>query len=230
MANEKAIKPNRPSSAFHGGNFWYLFAGLLLTLLAVPFSQRLFGGGRYSLTLLFSLFMLVAIWSLSTAQRIFQVGVLLVLSIFVIAGAIALTGASQFLTLSAVVLMLIFCALSCFIAARHVFAMQQVDLNSLVGAFCVYLLLGMIWALLYHLLLLFEPSAFTGNISVQDQRTFPDMLYFSFVTLASLGYGDISPVGELTRTLAYLEAVTGQFYLAVMVASLVGVYSAKRKQ
>ncbi|MGZ4957858.1 MAG: ion channel [Methylomonas sp.] len=211
------------------GNFWYLFVGLLLMLLSVPFSTRVpMGEGRYSIMILFTLFMLVAIWSLSESRHIFRLGILLVLSIVGVVGVNALSGSSHALDSIGLLLMLIFCSLSCFIAARNVFVWHRVDLNSLVGAFCVYLLLGMIWALLYRLLYINGWAAFTGNIAEQDQ--FPDLLYFSFVTLASLGFGDIVPIGSLPKTLAYLEAVVGQFYLAVMVASLVGIYSTGRKR
>jgi len=214
----------------HTSNFWYLFAGLIFTFFTVPFSHDLPGVGRYSITLLFSLFMLVAVWSLSISRRIFQLGTLLVLSISSI-GVINYVFAeyNQILELIGLLLMLLFCSLSCWIAARNVFIWHKVDLNSLVGAFCVYLLLGLIWALLYRLLHLYGWATFAGNIHENGQEIFPDLLYFSFVTLASLGYGDIAPIGGLVRTFAYLEAVIGQFYLAVMVASLVGVYSNRRR-
>jgi hypothetical protein len=217
-----------PIIARHGGNFWYLFAGLIFTFLALPLSRSL-GVGRYSMTLLFSFFMLVAVWSLSVSRRIFHLGTLLVLSISSISVFNYLfTEFHQILELLGLLLMLIFCSLSCWIAARNVFIWHKVDLNSLVGAFCVYLLLGLIWALLYRLLHLYGWATFSGNIHENGQEVFPDLLYFSFVTLASLGYGDIAPIGGLVRTFAYLEAVIGQFYLAVMVASLVGVYSNRR--
>jgi len=212
------------------GNFRYLFIGLLAVLLAMPFSAHLPGSGRYSLTLLFCLFMLISVWSLVGSRRIFQFGVLLVVAIASLAGANFALGASQELEIVGLGLMLVFCGLSCLIAARNVFVWHQVDLNSLVGAFCVYLLQGLIWALLYRMLHFFDWVNFTGNISDQPEKVFSDLTYFSFVTLASLGYGDISPVSGLAKTLAYLEALVGQFYLAVMVASLVGVYSSGRRR
>ena len=221
----KEISPEKPSS---GGNFWFLLAGLLFTLLAVPVTHQFSGMERYSMTLLFSVFMLVSIWSLAASRRVFQIGVLLVIGITAIVGISAFNGTHFFQEVLGIVLMLTFCVLSCWIAARNVFLLHKADLNSLAGAFCVYLLIGLIWALLYKLLLLFDLAAFSGNITAQEQEQFPDLLYFSFVTLASLGYGDVTPIGGLVRTFAYLEAVIGQFYLAVMVASLVSAYSAHR--
>ncbi|MGZ4957815.1 MAG: ion channel [Methylomonas sp.] len=213
-----------------GGNFWYLFAGLLLTLLAMPFSSDLPGIERYSIALSFCLFMLIAVWSLAASRRVFRFGVLLVLIITGIAGMNIFAGSSRALEPVGLALVLIFCCLSCYIAARNVFVWHRVDLNSIVGAFCVYLLFGMIWALMYRLLNHYGLATFSGNVAGNERELLPDLIYFSFVTLASLGYGDISPIGGLAKTFAYLEAVVGQFYLAVMVATLVGVYSAGRKR
>lgn len=213
-----------------GGNFYYLLAGLLITLLGLPFGSKVPGMGLHSMTLFFSLFMLLAVWSLAASRRIFQLGALLVLCIFSIVGIDIFIGFSRTLDILSLLLMTIFCSLSCYIATFNVFVMHRVDFNSLVGAFCVYLLLGVMWSLFYCASFILGWGAFSGINDAQGLEVFPDLVYFSFVTLASLGYGDIFPVGELTRTLAYLEAVTGQFYLAVMVAGLVGAYSVGQKR
>jgi len=212
------------------GNFGYLFIGLLAVLLAMPFGSNLPGNGKYSVTLLFCFFMLVSVWSLAASKRVFHFGILSVLGISGLVGINIGFGVSHYLQILESLLVTVFCALSCFIAARNVFIWHRVDLNSLVGAFCVYLLLGLIWALLFRMAQLCGLASFTGNIAEQPEHVFPDLVYFSFVTLASLGYGDIIPIGGLPKTLAYLEALIGQFYLAVMVASLVGLYSAGRKR
>jgi len=229
--NTETVKKDiSPEKSHTGGNFWFLLAGLLFTLLAVPVTHQFSGMERYSMTLLFTVFMLVSIWSLAASRLVFHIGILLVIGITAIVGINAFSETHFFQEVLGIVLMLTFCILSCWIAARNVFLLHKADPNSLAGAFCVYLLIGLIWALLYKLLLLFDLAAFTGNITAQEEEQFPDLLYFSFVTLASLGYGDVTPTGGLVRTLAYLEAVLGQFYLAVMVASLVGVYSSQRRK
>lgn len=230
MNNDVINKRSSRHKLKPSGNFSFLFIGLILTLVALPFSYSMAALGRYSITLLFSLFMLVSVWSLAASRYVFQLGRLLVVIIGSIAGIGAVYGVGHTLEMLGLLLMLIFCGLSAYIAGRDVFVMHRVDLNSLIGAFCVYLLIGMIWALLYRLLHLYGLASFSGNITEEERALFPDLVYFSFVTLASLGYGDISPIGGLPRTLAYLEAVIGQFYLAVMVASLVGVYSGRRMQ
>ena len=105
-----------------------------------------------------------------------------------------------------------------FIFGRH----DEVTLDLLAGAALVYLLLAVAWANLYALAELFHPGSFLVSApdTVPDGRLF---IYYSFVTLTSLGYGDVSPAAPLTRSLAILEAVIGQLYLVMAVASLVGV-------
>lgn len=219
-----------PGKITASGNFAYLFFGLLLFFLAAPYNHLLPGVGHYSIVLLFTLFMLVAVWSLSSSHHTYRLGALLALCISGISTINFFIGYSNFLMMTGYCLLLTFCCLSCWIAARNIFVLHQVNFNSLIGAFCVYLLLGLIWAILYALLLLNGWADFSGNITHQPNRLFPEMLYFSFVTLVSLGYGDIAPASSLVRTLAYLEAVLGQFYLAVMVASLVGAFTSHRIQ
>jgi len=226
--NDIETKHSKRRKLIPSGNFSYLFVGLILFLLVLPFVNSFQVLGRYSVTMLFSLFMLVSVWSLANSRQVFVFGILLVVGISSVLGASAVWGVSQELEALGLLLVLTFCGLSTVIAGHNVFVMHQVDVNSLIGAFCVYLVIGLIWALLYRLLHLYGLTLFSGNITQQEKEILPDLVYFSFVSLASLGYGDIVPVSGLSRTLAYLEALVGQFYLAVMVASLVGVYSSRR--
>ncbi len=87
------------------------------------------------------------------------------------------------------------------------------------GAIAAYLLLGLIWAYAYALVAHLRPGALSGPFRAEDgPRAF---LYFSFVTLTTVGYGDMLPVHPVARSLAMLEAVTGPLYLAILVARLV---------
>ncbi len=124
--------------------------------------------------------------------------------------------------LSRHLLALIFFTGAAYNAAHQVLLSRQVKTNVIVGAMAIYLLLGLGWASLYALVLLFEPQALDGVRIVDGVSDFPHLLYFSYVTLTTLGYGDVTPAIPLTRTLAYLEAITGTFYLAIVVASLIG--------
>ena len=94
--------------------------------------------------------------------------------------------------------------------------------NAIAGTLAIYLLLGLIWATLYAITLHFIPDAFKGIELEAGTDAFPRVLYFSYVTLATLGYGDISPAAPISKTLAYLQAIAGTFFLAIVVASLIG--------
>ena len=99
---------------------------------------------------------------------------------------------------------------------KKLFIVKRVDVDTIKGGICVYLLLGMIWAFFYESIALFDPQAF----NVEN----PTFFYFSYTTLTTVGYGDIVPVHPVARTLSNLEGITGQVYLAVFVARLVGLY------
>ena len=78
------------------------------------------------------------------------------------------------------------------------------------------------WAIAYLLILEFSPSSFTGLEAKNWGDNFSNAAYFSFVTLTTLGYGDISPISPVAQVIVYLEAIAGVFYMAIVVASLVG--------
>lgn len=114
-----------------------------------------------------------------------------------------------------------------YVAARQVLftgSNGKIEFNTIVGTLAVYLLLGIVWTCLYLFTLEFWPEGIKG-IEYRDWHdNFNAAAYYSFVTMTSLGYGDITPTVPVTRTLAYLQAITGTFYMAVVVASLVATY------
>ena len=109
------------------------------------------------------------------------------------------------------------------LAARQVLFTGHIDTNKVVGAICIYLLMGLIWALSYLLIAQATPGAFNGLEQLPWYENFADVSYYSYVTLTTLGYGDISPVAPVARFLVYMEAIVGVFYMAILVASLIGI-------
>ena len=96
------------------------------------------------------------------------------------------------------------------------------------GSVAIYLLLGLTWAQAYELLHILCPGAWTGTASeVPVSQTW---IYYSFVTLTTMGYGDITPVHPVARSLAILEALTGQLYLAITLARLVALHIKSEEQ
>ncbi len=106
------------------------------------------------------------------------------------------------------------------IILRDVMRAEVITWDRIQGAVCAYLLIGVAWGVLYAWVGLRDPQAFSGAVEVGAHSGEP-MVYFSFVTLTTLGYGDITPVSQTARTLAWLEAAFGQIYLVVLVAHLV---------
>lgn len=112
----------------------------------------------------------------------------------------------------------------------HVLREERVTFDKICAALCSYLLLGLIWAILYSLLEFLEPGTFLAGgevIARGDPAAFQGVglgqaIYFSFTTLTTLGYGDITAATPLARNLCVLEALIGQIYLVVLVARLVG--------
>ena len=89
-------------------------------------------------------------------------------------------------------------------------------------------MLGFAFGCIYYLLNILIPDGFAvNNLRLTSGRS-PDLMYFSFVTLATLEYGDVTPVTESARALAQLEALAGMIYVAVFMARLVSMYSAER--
>jgi hypothetical protein len=85
-----------------------------------------------------------------------------------------------------------------------------------------------VWGIVFFLLSVISPGSFVGIVGESWSEQLNEFTYYSFVTLTTLGFGDITPVAPVARTLSYLEAVLGQMYLTVLVAALVGMHIANR--
>ncbi|WP_223342436.1 MULTISPECIES: potassium channel family protein [unclassified Synechocystis] len=100
---------------------------------------------------------------------------------------------------------------------------QKVDQNVLLGAISVYLLLGVFWFLLYRISYIISPTNFS-ELQSDGVNNFI-LLYFSFTTLTTLGYGDITPTDSVAMGLSNMEAIVGQMYSVIFVARLVSLYT-----
>jgi voltage-gated potassium channel Kch len=101
---------------------------------------------------------------------------------------------------------------------RALIRRRVIDLRTVLGAVCVYILLGMLWSFAYAAIGTIQSDPFFLE---QQTATVADYLYFSFVTLTTVGYGDLTAAGGLGRAIASLEAVIGQLYLVTVIALLV---------
>lgn len=115
---------------------------------------------------------------------------------------------------------------------KYIFFMRsRVDMDLIYGAISIYLLIGSGFGELFQALALADPNSFNGiEIADSYDKVARSMNYFSFVTLTTLGYGDITPATHNTKVLAYSEAIVGQLYLAILVARLVGTHMAQSQE
>jgi hypothetical protein len=109
---------------------------------------------------------------------------------------------------------------------------SRLSSEKIFGAVCAYLLLGFVFSSVYVFIALVDPDAFTYSEVIESTlasspRGQAVFTYFSFVTMSTLGYGDISPVSAAARSCAWIQAVTGQLYLAITIAALVGIHVAR---
>ena len=114
----------------------------------------------------------------------------------------------------------LFFAVATIIIIRHLINQKVITTDLIWGAVCGYFLLGFMWGDIFSLLETLQPGSFNLGEGVPD---IDSLIYFSFVTLATLGYGDIVPLTKQAQSLAIIEAVMGQMYLAVNIAALVAI-------
>ena len=106
-----------------------------------------------------------------------------------------------------------------------IFSSRSVTWGVISAALVVYLLLGTIWSFGYTLVDLLVPGSFNIAEHLVGSDG-PSFMYYSFITLTTIGYGDITPISSMARSLSMLEGITGQTYMAVLVARLVGIHVA----
>jgi hypothetical protein len=202
----------------------YLMLALLALLLVHPF----FSGGPAGRTLLLVLnsgTLVAGIYAVSEDRRHTMIALGLGLFWFGLAWSDHALGVGV-TRVPTLVVAVVFYAFAVVRILTFVLSNSQVTKGKIYGAVSVYLLLGVAWASCYSLLYAVQPEAFFVDAahSTGGPLRLVDFLYFSFVTLTTLGYGDITPLSAQARSLSMMEAVCGVLYIAVLVARLVGVY------
>jgi voltage-gated potassium channel len=211
-------------------NFNYMLVGLTIFLIGVPIGLdlQLFTPDIVR-TIGFSAILIIGVLSLKNSGRSFAVGIALVIA-GIVMNLIHIVWPETDLVIGEMMSLLAFMVLATGGVFHQIAASNVLSPNRIVGAICVYLLIGVIWSIAYALLELAAPGSFDGFASEMSSAWEPAWVYYSFVTLTSLGYGDLLPLTNSARTLSYLETVVGQFYLAIMVAGLVGAYLSAKSE
>jgi voltage-gated potassium channel len=202
-----------------------LLIALAALLICAPFVEEL-EGGRLILSVLFSLLLVAAVFAVADRKRTFTIALILavpaITARWVSYFRPDLVHPAVFLVCSLVLLAFVIGHLLHFILRAPI-----VTVEVLCASLAAYLMLGLVWTVAYWLVDQLTPGgafSFNTNRSVESMNGF-NGIYFSFITLSTVGYGDITPVSRAARWLAALEAMTGLLYVAVLIARLVSLYS-----
>ena len=209
-------------------NFVYMLIALVLFLVGQPVLGYLhIIPDALEMPIASILLLGIGVWSLADSKVTFRIGMTFAL-LGIVASVVAAYNEQTTYKLLSVAALFCFLLLSTRSAFIQIAFGEKLNLNRLLGAVCVYLLLGALWSTLYSSLHQVSPESFSGAVSTEAGAG--QWVYYSFVTLTTLGYGDILPVSPAARALAYAEAIIGVFYMAVLVAMLVSAYAADRQK
>lgn len=208
----------------YSGRYYFLFLSLIMLFILRPFLE-----GFYKFGFILDIFLSFIL--ISGVYAVCQNRLHTIISTVVAFLAFGVWWSSYFaqnrvLDFLAAIMGIIFfyhIALAIFI---DIFSKTKATVNIIFGAMCAYFMIGFGWGFIYRLADLITPDSF--KIATASEITFSDYSYYSFVTLTTLGYGDITPLTHATQMLSVLEAAFGQFYLAVLIAGLMGKYIAQK--
>ena len=210
-------------------NFVYLAAGLVLLLFVGALLEYLPGdsGPRITQGATVAALLICAGSQKGNGSRFASILVFTLVMLLLVVGGAMLDRAG--LNYAHMLMLLCFFLWMTWLAARQVLFTGSITRNDIVGAICIYMLLGLIWAIIYLFIGEVMPGAFNGLSQAPWLENFSAAVYFSFVTITTLGYGDISPASPLARFFVIMEAIVGVFYMAILVASLIGVRMSDRE-
>jgi hypothetical protein len=206
-----------------------LLVALALLFFFFPFVEEV-KGGDIIVSILLSLVLLCAVLAVADRKRVLVIAV--ALAIPAIAGRWIshfrpdLVPPPVFLTAGLVLIAFVVANL-----LRFVLRAPSVNIEVLCASISAYLMLGLLWTVAYWLVDQLTPGAFAFNTNDGRQSIHGfNAFYFSFVTLSTVGFGDITPVSKIARMLAAMEAITGLLYVAVLIARLVALYSSPKSE
>jgi hypothetical protein len=206
------------------GRFLFLFLSLLIFFAIRPFLEDLVKIG-YLADVFLTLILISGVYAVGRRGH-------LLFALLLVGAALTVRWVSYGMALPyaesiVATLSIIFFTFLSIVILNHIFSETEMNLDVIMGAICVYFAIGLIWAYTFSLLETFEPGSFDLPQGIEVKVA--HFAYYSFVTLTTLGYGDITPMSNPARNLAVLEAMMGQLYLAVLIAGLVGKYIAGRR-
>ena len=230
--NQEPVPRRAPAVGLRISGFNYsaveLLAALAVLFFTVPFVNDLPSGDLIE-ALLVTLVMVSAVLAVGGRRRTLVTAVALVIP------ALAAKWMNHLRPdlVSPLIYIITAIAFFAFISAQlllFILRARQVDANVLCAGLSGYLLLGLLWVPAYLLVARLNPAAFVMTAGTDTGAPMDGFhaFYFSFITLCTVGYGDVTPVSKVARMLAVVEAIAGLFYMAVLISRLVSVYSSNQ--
>jgi hypothetical protein len=207
----------------------YHYSLLFLSLMILIFLPYFAGGPIQQIitTICLSLVFLIAIEAVSTPRRFLALGIVIAVLLILLDWSIYLLRDEGVFRAIAYSFFLIYMVFVAYRLLLYIVKNKNVDGQVIMAAISVYLLLGLVGALLAGVIDLIYPAAYSiSNTGIG--LPWREFLYYSFVTLTTLGYGDIYPVIDESRALAMLLSIAGPFYLATVIAILISKFTLKR--
>src|SRR6266436_4443227 len=206
----------------------YLLLSLLGLILLFPYAKGdVFG--RIALAILHSLVLIGGAYAISRNRRTLVVGSGLAVLGVALQWIALLTSMVVFIRLAGIVYV-VFLVLTVGNLLQYLLKKGPITADKLHGALAGYIMLAFLWAFIYAMIESFVPGSFSfGHFGAMDSAAFFRLLYFSFTTLTTTGYGDITPVTDQARSVVLIEQFTGVFFVGVLIARLAGLYPPQQR-
>jgi len=201
----------------------YLLASILLVFLIGPVA---FDYGLLSIVNLEILFLVILIFSIFLHRHDSKLFKVTVVSLIIILINILFFDNNQ--SVSQYFLKILIVSITIVELFREIFKTKIIDSHIISSAISIYVLVGIFWYLLFMFLLMIDPDSFYIR-NYNPEMVSIDMIYFSFTTLTTLGYGDITPVSYTAKMWSITEAMMGVMFLAVMISRVVSLFGSKKK-
>jgi hypothetical protein len=205
------------------GKYFYLLISIVILLLLYPFLE--YGDVREALlSILSSVVAITGIYAVSYNKR--DLFIALLLGVPTITFELIDIFGVELPHAVIVVFALLFYLFTLTTIVSHVFRDEEVTGDTIYGAICVYLLMGVTWTAIFILIEILQPGSYYINPPNNPDHILNwfDFLYYSYATLTTLGYGEITPISSHARSFAVLETIVGQLFLTILVARLVGLH------
>ncbi|MEQ9209219.1 MAG: potassium channel family protein [Pseudomonadales bacterium] len=112
---------------------------------------------------------------------------------------------------------------------RYLLETDEIDTDMVLAAISVYFLIGLLWAFIYVTIETSTPGSFSLPPNSSEGPTYSLFVYFSYVTLTTLGYGEMTPVSEVAQSWSIMESIAGQLYLTIVIARMIGLIISHKK-